>query len=91
MQLSRRASVFLLVVAGWTAFVWITLVRNIARDHDPAHGTAFHAVHYVLAAIALALNVGVALVGWRGLRAAREPAAAGPPDGHPATPTSRVR
>lgn len=71
MTLSRRASVFLLVVAGWTAFVWITLVRNIAKDHEPNHGTGFHLVHYVLAAIALLLDVGVVALGWRGVRATR--------------------
>ncbi|HEV7209994.1 MAG TPA: hypothetical protein VGN54_14805 [Mycobacteriales bacterium] len=70
MTLSRRAAGFLLVVAAWTAFVWVTLVRNIAGDHLPTHGTAFHAVHYVLAAIALALDLGVAWIGWRGWRTA---------------------
>jgi hypothetical protein len=66
-RLSRRASGFLLVVVAWTAFVWIVLVRNIARDHS--HGTGFHVVHYVLAGIALTLDVGVlwiAVRGWRG-------------------------
>jgi hypothetical protein len=70
-MLSRRAAGFLLVVAAWTAFVWITLIRNIAKDHEPGHGTAFHVVHYVLAAIALGLDVGVISIGWRGWRAAR--------------------
>jgi hypothetical protein len=70
-MLSRRAAGFLLVVAAWTAFVWITLIRNIAKDHGPGHGTAFHVVHYVLAAVALGLDVGVISIGWRGWRAAR--------------------
>ncbi len=70
MTLSRRASGFLLVVAAWTAFVWLTLVRNIAQDHLPTHGTAFHVVHYALAAIALLLDAGVARIGWRGWRVA---------------------
>ena len=74
MRLSRRASGFLLVVAGWTAFVWITLIRNIARDHLPTHGTAFHVIHYVLAAIALLLDAGVVVLGVRGWRASGRPA-----------------
>ncbi len=68
MRLSRRASGFLLVVGAWTAFVWIVLIRNIARDHS--HGTAFHVVHDVLAAIALLLDVGVLWIGGRGWIAA---------------------
>jgi hypothetical protein len=67
-RISRRASGFLLLVAAWTAFVWITLIRNIARDHLPTHGTGFHVVHYVLAAIALLLDVGVFVIGVRGWR-----------------------
>jgi hypothetical protein len=47
------------------------LIKNIAHDHDPGHGTAFHLVHYVLAAIALGLDVGVIAIGWRGWRASR--------------------
>jgi hypothetical protein len=82
----------LLVVAAWTAFVWITLIRNIAKDHAPGHGTAFHLVHYVLAAIALSLDIGVASLGWRGWRAARQKIEHGVPvDDRPATPRSPVR
>jgi hypothetical protein len=68
MRLSRRASGFLLLVAAWTAFVWITLIKNVAEDHLPSHGTGFHVVHYVLAGIALVLDVGVISIGWRGWR-----------------------
>lgn len=50
--------------------MWITLIKNIAADHLPTHGAAFHAVHYVLAAIALLLDVGVSVIGVRGWRAA---------------------
>lgn len=70
MRLSRRASGFLLVVAAWTAFVWITLIKNIAADHLPTHGTGFHVVHYLLAAVALGLDVGIAVIGVRGWRGA---------------------
>jgi len=88
MTLSRRAAGFLLAVAAWTAFVWVTLVRNIAGDHLPSHGTAFHLVHYVLAAIALVLDAGVAAIGWRGLRASpRRWATPTPLEQHPSPPT----
>ncbi len=66
MRLSRRASGFLLLVGVFTAFVWITLLRNVAHDHLPSHGTGFHVVHYVLAGVALTLNLGVLWLGLRG-------------------------
>lgn len=62
----------LLAAAGWTAFVWVNRLVNLARDDRSA---AFVAVHVVIAVISLALAVPVAIVGWR-LRAAdrrREP------------------
>lgn len=64
MRLSRRASAFLLLVAAWTGFVWVVLVRNVHRDHT--HDAAFHRVHYVLAAVALVLDLGVLWLGLRG-------------------------
>jgi hypothetical protein len=70
MPLSRRAAGFLLGVSAWTTLIWVVLIKNIAKDHDPGHGTAFHVVHYVLAAISLTLAAGTALVG---LRAWRKP------------------
>jgi hypothetical protein len=60
--LSRRAAGFLLGVSAWTAFIWITLIKNIAKDHD--HGLGFHVVHYVLAAISLTLTAIQARIAW---------------------------
>ena len=88
MRLSRRASAFLLLVGAWTAFVWIVLVRNIAHDHQ--HGNAFHVVHYVLAAIALGLDLGVLWIGGRGLRAAHRPVQPEVPSVRPGRTSSRV-
>ena len=44
--------------AVWTAFVWLTFVRNIAGDN---HSTAFKVVHITLAVI----SVGFAVLIWR--------------------------
>ena len=44
--------------AAWTAFVWLTFIRNIAGDD---HSTAFKVVHITLAII----SVGFAVLIWR--------------------------
>ena len=67
--MTRKAAQFLLGYTAWSFFVWITLVKNIAKDHLPGHGTAFHVVHYVLAAISLVLAAVIGRIGWNGLKA----------------------
>lgn len=68
--MTRKTALYLIGYMLWSFFVWITLVKNIAHDHLPTHGTAFHVVHYVLAAVSLVLAAGVGYVGFRGLRPA---------------------
>jgi hypothetical protein len=73
MQLSRRASWFLIAFAAWSWFIWVTLVKNIWHDSRSwSHGaTGFFIVHVVLAAISLVLGTAIGWLGWRGLRAHR--------------------
>ena len=54
-----RNATYLRVVAVWTFFVWIVFVKNIIGDD---HSFGFKAVHVALAAISIALAVGVLAV-----------------------------
>ena len=54
--MTRRAAVFLYAFAGWTVFVWVVFIRNIAKDHT--HTTGFKVVHIVLAVISIAFAAG---------------------------------
>jgi hypothetical protein len=47
------------LVAAWTVFIWVFRSWNLIRDDDRSFG--FIAVHLVIAAISVALAVGV----WR--------------------------
>ena len=53
--MTRRDAVVLRAFAGWTVYVWVTRMWNIVRDDE--HGTAFKAVHMVLAVISVAFAV----------------------------------
>ena len=82
--MTRRQALLLRVFSVWTIFIWVTLIKNIYKDHTPGHGTGFKAVHYTLAVISLALAVSAWRVvsSVRGRRAQRgqdrnEPAAVG--------------
>ncbi len=70
--MTRRAAAFLYTFAGWTLFVWVVFIRNIAKDHT--HTTGFKVVHITLAVISIAFAAGcVAVV--RRARQSRPPAA----------------
>ena len=72
MRLSRRASVFLLLVGGWSWAIWPTFLRNIWKDPRSFDDgpTGFFIVHAVLTAVSLVIGTAVDALGWRGLRAA---------------------
>jgi len=53
-----RDSMILRAAAVWTAFVWVTFIRNIAGDD---HSTGFKVVHITLAVI----SIGFAVLIWR--------------------------
>jgi hypothetical protein len=58
---TRRQALLLRAFAVWTVYIWLTLVWNILHDHTTGHGTAFKAVHIVLAVISLTF----AVAAWR--------------------------
>jgi Na+/melibiose symporter-like transporter len=53
---TRRAAAFLYVFAGWTVFVWVVFIKNIAKGHQ--FSTGFKAVHITLAVISIAFAAG---------------------------------
>ena len=79
MVLSRRASVFLLLVGVWTWVIWPRFAKAIWDDDRAwqdgyvghARPTAFLVVHAILVAVSLALGTAVGLLGWRGWRRCR--------------------
>ena len=87
MQLSRRASWFLIAFAAWSWFIWVTLVKNIWHDSRSwSHGaTGFFIVHTVLAAISIVLGTAIGRLGWRGLRATKSEGTAAGATHAPAT------
>ncbi len=63
--MSRRLSILLLAAGGWTLFVWVTRLVNMAGEDRSA---GFYVVHGALALISIAFGVAIGVVGWRALR-----------------------
>jgi hypothetical protein len=63
---TRRVSILLLAAGGWTLFVWITRLVNMAGEDRSA---GFYVVHGALALISIAFGVALGVIGWKGLRA----------------------
>ena len=75
MVLSRRWSLFLLVFTVFSWIIWITFIRNIAKDDRSFHhGTPqpFFIVHMVLTVLSLAFSTVIGWLGLRGFRASAE-------------------
>ena len=64
--MTRRVSILLLAAGGWTLFIWITRLVNMAGEDRSA---GFYAVHGVLAAVSIGFGLAVGVVGWKALRA----------------------
>ena len=64
--MSRRVSILLLAAGGWTLFVWVTRLVNMAGEDRSA---GFYVVHGALAVISIGFGVAVAVVGLKSLRA----------------------
>jgi hypothetical protein len=62
---SRRVSILLLAAGGWTLFVWVTRLVNMAGEDRSA---GFYVVHGALAVISIGFGVAIGVVGWRALR-----------------------
>jgi NADH:ubiquinone oxidoreductase subunit 2 (subunit N) len=63
---TTRVSVLLLAAGGWTLFVWVTRLFNMAGEDRSA---GFYVVHGALAVISIAFGVALGVIGWKGLRA----------------------
>ncbi|AWS40720.1 hypothetical protein AB0M44_26925 [Streptosporangium subroseum] len=63
MQISRKIAGFLIGLAAFMIFEWITLGFNLADGHP----TAFYVVHGILIAVNLVLAVVLGVIGLRGL------------------------
>jgi hypothetical protein len=62
---TRRVSILLLAAGGWTLFVWITRLVNMAGED---RSVGFYVVHATLAVISIGFGVAIAVVGWKALR-----------------------
>ncbi|MEV4243870.1 hypothetical protein AB0J63_10720 [Streptosporangium canum] len=63
MQMSRKIAGFLVALAAFMIFEWISLGFNLADGHP----TAFYVVHGILIAVNLVLAVVLGVIGLRGL------------------------
>jgi hypothetical protein len=63
---SRRVSILLLAAGGWTLFVWVTRLVNMAGEDRSA---GFYVVHSALAVISIGFGVAVGIAGLKALRA----------------------
>jgi hypothetical protein len=68
MVISRRAAWYLVGLAVWNLYVWVTFVRNVYPDH---HLDGFFLVHVVIGAVSVALAAGAGALGVRALRSHR--------------------
>jgi hypothetical protein len=77
--MSKRVSWFLVAFGVWSWWIWPTFLKNVWKDDRSwQHGpTGFFLVHLVLTVVSLVLGTIIAVLGIRGLRAARR----GAPDG----------
>lgn len=63
--MSRRLSILLLAAGGWTLFVWVTRLVNMAGENRSA---GFYVVHGALAVISIGFGLAIGVVGWKALR-----------------------
>ena len=68
MVISRRAAWYLVALAVWNLYVWVTFVRNVYPDH---HLDGFFLVHVLVGAVSVALAAGAGALGVRALRSHR--------------------
>lgn len=66
----RRRGLFLLAVAAWNVWLWVTRTWNLIEDPTP-RTTAFVVVHAILYGVSFLLAVAVGVLGWRMWREGR--------------------
>lgn len=74
MKLSRPVSWFLIAFGVWSWVIWITFVRNLAKDSsglafENGNPTAYFFVHLTLAVVSFVWGTVIGGLGLRGLRA----------------------
>jgi hypothetical protein len=65
---------FLLAFGVWSWVIWLTFIKNVAKDPRSFTGNrphAFFIVHLVLSIVSIALGTIIGAVGLRGVRASR--------------------
>jgi hypothetical protein len=70
-MLSRRWSWFLLGFGVWSWVIWLTFIRNIAKDPRSFTGNrphAFFIVHLVLTVASIILGTVIGVLGFKGVR-----------------------
>jgi hypothetical protein len=69
----RRTGWFLVAVAIWNFFIWLTFAKNLYQAHADGEdrATGYWVAHSVLIVVDLALGVVFAVLGVRMLRARR--------------------
>ncbi|MEV0581739.1 hypothetical protein [Nonomuraea sp. NPDC050310] len=68
--MSRKIAGFLIALAAFMIFEWISLGFNLADGH----ATGFYVVHGILIGVNLVLAVVLAVIGLRGVRSRKGPA-----------------
>lgn len=66
----RRRAFFLLAVAAWNLWLWITRIWNLVQDETP-RTTTFITVHAVLYGASILIALAVGWLGWRMWREAK--------------------
>jgi hypothetical protein len=91
--LSRRWSVFLVLVAVWGWVIWPRFAMAIWDDPRSWHGgapTSFLWVHAAIIGVSLVVGTAAGVLGWRGWRASRRmPGSPDPPVPEESAPAAR--
>lgn len=67
MSVGRRTGWFLVAMAVWNAFIWLTFAKNLSAAHADGEdrATGYWVAHTVLIVVNLALGVVFAVLGTR--------------------------
>ena len=70
MSAGRRTGWFLVAMAVWNAFIWLTFAKNLSQAHADGEdrATGYWVAHTVLIVVNLALGVVFAVLGTKILR-----------------------
>ncbi|MFD1542311.1 SCO4848 family membrane protein [Nonomuraea guangzhouensis] len=66
--MSRKIAGFLILLGVFMVFEWVNLGFNLQDGHP----TSFYVVHGILIGVNLILAIVLGVIGWKGLRGARD-------------------